>query len=838
MFCDKCGVENRDDAEYCSGCGSKISGISKKPVHTESKNGDGTPSSFIERFKHAVSGRYEIIRELGRGGMAIVFLAKDKRLERKVALKLLPEEFQHDENFRQRFLREARVSAKLSHPNIIQIHDVNEVGDFTYFSMSYIEGVSLAKIIRKGETLTPKVISRLAIQVCFAIQHAHEKNVIHRDIKPENILINKKRMPIVVDFGIAKALTEAKLSQTGMLIGTPHYMSPEQIKTGIVDGRSDIYSLGCVLYEMAAGKTPFHGLDPTSLMYHQVNELPPPPHTINNEIPKNFSDLIMKALAKNPDDRFQTAAEFGKALHEWMLALPSDVAKTEAAGEKQKVQPGAKDKDRSDISETLVADSVQKGDIISRAEDERRKGTLGDTLVAPQATDRKKAMSHDKDREKSQKVIGVLAATLGIVSVIIIAGLVGLQLLKRSDVPLPVTETDQKQALQKSQLEEESARVEKSDAFTKKASGDVPAKTARPEQTGSTTATKTKAPPSSAPPGKQDIEKTADLGKTEPVKRPVKKPPESISVEEEKLAVIPDDTKTIITKSEIPSTKEPEKEIEKPAESIEKQKLAAIPKPEAERIPPVKLPEKKVEKISETPVTTVAKIIWIPITGGTFIMGDSQGDMEKEMMNRPVHRVTVSSFEMSRDEVTVEQYAVFLKDTNHPEPDNWELQLKYPKRPVVFVSWNDVVAFASWAGARLPTEAEWEYAARGKLNRKRYPWGDDSPTGSANYNNDWEDGKGWEKYLKEPGSYPPNSFGLNDMSGNVYEWCYDWFGPFSNELSTNPTGASSSKYGRVVRGGGWNSGSKYVRNSVRGPLNPDGTFPHTGFRIVRGRPIE
>ena len=278
--------------------------------------------------------------------------------------------------------------------------------------------------------------------------------------------------------------------------------------------------------------------------------------------------------------------------------------------------------------------------------------------------------------------------------------------------------------------------------------------------------------------------------------------------------------------------------IEKPVKSTEKEQLASIPKPEAERIPPVKLPEEKVEKISELPVKTVATINWIPISGGTFVMGDSQGDMEEQMMNRPVFRVTISNFEMSRDEITVEQYAVFLRDTNHPRPDNWELQLKYPKRPVVFVSWNDAVAFASWAGARLPTEAEWEYAARGKLTGMKYPWGDNEPADRANYNNEWENGKGWIKYLKESGSYPPNRFGLNDMSGNVYEWCYDWFGPYSGGLSTNPTGAESSLYGRVARGGGWNSGSKYIRNSVRGPLNPDDTFPHTGFRIARGRPIK
>lgn len=218
-------------------------------------------------------------------------------------------------------------------------------------------------------------------------------------------------------------------------------------------------------------------------------------------------------------------------------------------------------------------------------------------------------------------------------------------------------------------------------------------------------------------------------------------------------------------------------------------------------------------------------------------MGDAQGDMPEEMMNRPVHRVTISAFEMSRDEVTVEQYAVFLSDTNHPTPTNWQIQMKSPKRPVVFVSWDDALAFASWVGGRLPTEAEWEYAARGGMTGARYPWGNNPPSNRANFNNKWEDGDGWTKYLKDAGSYPPNNYGLNDMAGNVYEWCNDWFGPYSERLTTNPTGAGSSNYGRIVRGGGWNSGSRFIRNSVRGPRNPGDRVPHTGFRIVRGRPL-
>jgi formylglycine-generating enzyme required for sulfatase activity len=275
-----------------------------------------------------------------------------------------------------------------------------------------------------------------------------------------------------------------------------------------------------------------------------------------------------------------------------------------------------------------------------------------------------------------------------------------------------------------------------------------------------------------------------------------------------------------------------------PQPSTAQKQVASVPRtaPEPESPAQVSVPERTAPAL-QTPARQTATMTWMKIPRGTFEIGDARGDMPEEMMNRPVHRVTLSDFEMSRDEITVEQYAVFLNATNHPEPTNWEVQLKFPKRPVIFVSWNDAVAFAEWVGGRLPTEAEWEYAARGGQSGRMYPWGDNAPENRANFSNDWENGNGWVRYLKDVGSYPPNNYGLNDMAGNVYEWCYDWFGPYTNRLVTNPTGAASSNYGRVVRGGGWNSGSRFIRNSVRGPRNPDDKVSHTGFRVVRGRPL-
>jgi serine/threonine-protein kinase PpkA len=841
MFCDKCGTENRDTAGFCSNCGSKISDITDEKTPKPPQNQAPKPSSFIDRFKDAVSERYEIVRELGRGGMAIVFLAKDKRLEREVALKLLPEEFHHDENFRTRFIREARVSAKLSHPNIIQIHDVNEKGDFTFFSMSYIEGLPLADIIKKGEPIDPKIISRLAIHVCFALQQAHEKNVIHRDIKPENILINKKKMPIVVDFGIAKALSEAKLSQTGMLIGTPHYMSPEQIKTGNVDGRSDLYSLGILLYEMAVGQTPFKGLDPTSLMYHQVNEVPAAPHEVNDKIPQAFSDLIMKTLEKNPDDRYQTAAELGKALHQYMQGADTNAPKS-GAGKKKAASAAAAKKAPDDAggTGTIIAPSSANA---SGGSEEEHGDSIGDTLVDAQVPGKKKSAPREKDDEESKGGIGVLAGVVGVVSALIIAGLLGMQFLKNDDVPISDAPPARQQAAEKNEPAQET------NAPAAPAPDTNASKPAEPSPVQSR-------PVESAPTANRPVRETApEPVRTEPEPQPVVNRPAPRRVEEAPVRTVPVESRTTArTAQPAPQTTQtaalppdPVQESARPAPVREEpavtqtaqRQIASVPKPrpEPERAEPVKVPERTVETVPKPPVRTVASITWMKIPRGTFEMGDSQGDMPEQMMNRPVHRVTISNFEMSKNEVTVEQYAVFIRATNHTRPTNWEIQIKFPKRPVVFVSWDDAVTFASWVGGRLPTEAEWEYAARGGIKGAMYPWGNSSSANRANYNKEWDGGKGFVRHLQDVGSYPSNKFGLNDMVGNVYEWCHDWFGPYSDGLTANPAGPGSSNYGRIVRGGGWNSGAQIIRNSVRGPRNPADKLPHTGFRVVRGRPL-
>jgi len=835
MFCDKCGSENRNEAEFCSSCGSRVHkniSLGKPSVDRvkPSDNGNGK-DDYIERFKEAIAHRYKIVRELGRGGMAIVFLAEDNRLERQVALKLLPRELSFDENLATRFLREAKTAAQLLHPNIIQIHDVETSGEFYYFSMAYIEGVPLDQIIAKSGAMKPRVVAQLAVLVSFALHHAHEKGVVHRDIKPENIIVNKKKQPIVVDFGIAKAQKSAKLSQTGMLIGTPMYMSPEQIKGGEVDGRSDIYSLGSVLYQMAVGRPPFFGLGQAALLYNQVNELPPPPSKVNSSVPEELSTIIMKALAKDPSDRYQSAAELGKEIHEIFLAGPSEKPKTpqEKTSEKKAETDKTKEKEtaKAAIAETIVmtADSVKDKHKDKDSDDSA--DSLGDTLVAPVKPQKKEVKdSVPKTLDKKKSKAPLVLAALSVAMVVILLFSIYPVLTKNGKSGKKVTQQSVRAEKPETsvQLQEESVSKK-----TEKTPPETPAKEKPSAQNSQPEKSKPPVPSREAAKKKQPVEtvkKTPDKPiqqqqKIESTPEPAEKELKSVSSTDDDAGAQPQE--------EMPDRKTAQQPPErKTVQKVEEKStpLASLVKPDSE-------PPQITEKPEEIKPEDSAHIVWINIPGGTFQMGDSRGDMDERMLCRPVHRVTVSSFQISRDEITVGQYAVFVRDTGHPEPLLWKLQNSNPERPVINVSWFDATAFAKWAGARLPTEAEWEYAARGGAAGKLFPWGDRSPQNNGNYGNNWNNGNGWITALKKTGSFAPNSFGLNDMSGNVWEWCADWRGKYQPGLVVNPTGASQGE-GRIVRGGAWNSSSKSIRNSVRGARNPNDKVTHTGFRIARG----
>jgi serine/threonine-protein kinase len=258
--------------------------------------------------------RYRVEARIGQGGMAEVYRGFDPALERTVAIKVLLPPYDRDAGFVARFRREAQAAARLSHPNIVGVYDTGADGETQYIVMEYIEGRTLASFLAGGGKPTPMQAVELGDKIAGALAAAHAQGIVHRDIKPANVMVTREGAVKVMDFGIARLQSDATAPQTSSVIGTPAYFSPEQAQGLPVDARSDIYSLGCVLYELLAHRPPFTGDTPVAIAYKQVNESPVPPSQVNPDVPPRLDAVVMKCMAKNPANRYQSAAELSADL--------------------------------------------------------------------------------------------------------------------------------------------------------------------------------------------------------------------------------------------------------------------------------------------------------------------------------------------------------------------------------------------------------------------------------------------------------------------------------------------------------------------------------------------
>lgn len=305
--CAHCGQPTRRGDRFCARCGADLSAVPASVV-TELVPPAGEtvaqPSALLETLRQATLGEYEVLAELGRGGMATVFLAHEIALDRRVAIKVMSPTLLSDPGFAERFKREARTAASLSHPNIIPIYAVKAGDQLLYFIMKLIEGRPLDSIIKEVGPLPVPMVQAILNQVGGALAYAHKRRVVHRDVKPANIMVDADGWAVVTDFGIAKVSEAHGLTMSGATVGTPSYMSPEQCAAKELTGASDQYSLGVVAYEMLAGRLPFAAESVMALMYAHFNDTPAPIAEARHDVPPGVAQAVMRMLEKDPAKRW------------------------------------------------------------------------------------------------------------------------------------------------------------------------------------------------------------------------------------------------------------------------------------------------------------------------------------------------------------------------------------------------------------------------------------------------------------------------------------------------------------------------------------------------------
>ncbi|MCC7294287.1 MAG: protein kinase [Acidobacteria bacterium] len=340
LKCPSCQADNQPDSRFCSRCATPL----PQEAPSDSDGLTRTMIASIDRLERGIlfAGRYEIIEEIGRGGMGRVYRAYDRQLKEDVALKLLKPEISFNEKAVERFRNELKFARRIAHPRVCRMYDLGESGLAHYLTMEYVEGEDLKAFIRRSDHLTTAKALDIGRQIAEGLEEAHRLGVVHRDLKPQNVMIDREGKAKIMDFGLARISETEGLTGSGLMLGTPEYMSPEQVDLTDVDGRVDIYALGIILYEMVTGHVPFKGETPLAVALKQKNEKARDVRESNPLVPDTLISVILKCLEKDPGHRYQTAAETSEALLEVERGLSSavlEISKTSARGSSAHLRP-------------------------------------------------------------------------------------------------------------------------------------------------------------------------------------------------------------------------------------------------------------------------------------------------------------------------------------------------------------------------------------------------------------------------------------------------------------------------------------------------------------------
>jgi serine/threonine protein kinase/formylglycine-generating enzyme required for sulfatase activity len=838
--CPVCGEQIISSTLSCRYCGSLFS-IDSATILSE------------HQARRALSQHYEILEVIGKGGMATVYKARQKSLNRPVALKVVHPNLIHDSEFLSRFHREAQLSASLNHPNIVMIYDVGTVSDVHFISMEYLEGEDLQSLIKRTGKLSVDDTIHIISKIAEALDYAHQMGLVHRDVKSANIIITKTRRPVLTDFGIAHATSGTKLTMAGTIIGTPEYMSPEQAEGKQIDGRSDIFSLGIVMFECLTGTVPFKGENPLTTIHGIIYGETPSIRKIDTRIPSWLSDIISNVLSKTPDERLPSGLELSICLHE----------KRTPSGKFRK--------------STVRPDQIEHNDLI------------GNTRLL------------------TKKVLIALIALF----MILITGATYIYLNpERQLLSGTISEKQEKlfaeeiiPAVNKASSEDEATRVW-SEAETLLQSGKT---TDALERFSSAV----RLNPSNEP-LKQRVKEVEDLIRKNSVAefnqsadRYFKRGNYRKAIEEYQKVLSLDSTDPAASRLILLAVERLDAGAPKPRQkeeyefnrvlreadtlyasgqynrALELYKKGLQYQPASEyligRIDLCKtelamndiqfdelvgeanrdLAERRIQsalyklndarKLGSDNIQINNKIdslnsqirMWIDteinnnmvyVQGGTFTMGINEQASDEQ---KPAHSVSLSGFYIDKYEVTIRQYKLFCEVTGRQFPG--DPGSRNDQLPVTNISRSDAEAYARWAGKRLPTEAEWEYAAsggnRGMTDAFKY-------SGSAKAGDvaTYESNSG--NKTSPVNSNKPNQLGIFNMSGNVWEWCHDYYSSLyyqvvssQQSVADNPRGPSSGRY-YVVRGGAYDSPNKEILIKSRG-YRENGNYPNVGFRCVK-----
>ena len=666
-------------------------------------------------------GQYEIREEIGRGGMATVYKAYQPSLGRYVAIKVLPPYHADADIFIARFIREARAVARLEHPHILPIYDFGREGELSYIVTKYVEGGTLKDQL--GHPFDLQRAASIIAQVASALDYAHDQGIIHRDVKPSNILLDHGEWALLTDFGLAKMIgASARITGSGVGIGTPAYMSPEQGQGLEVDRRSDVYSLGVILYEMLTGHTPYEADSPLSVMVQHITQPLPSPRAVNPNIPAAVERVILKALVKDPAYRYARAGDLAAALRD-------AVAKVETT-------PGPKP---SPIAETITGAVT-----FPPAEKQARRAPPPAQPPAP------------ADSPPRRNRTTATAITAVVILALAVAGCVVIWTLVR---PTPATPTP-------------TFTVAQALTATAQTAGIVttPSPTAVAEATATPPAGTREASPTTTPP----VETTAR----------------------------PTDTAT----------------------------PTVIPSPTATPAPTSTSTHPSEPAAGTIKVFGDAEMVYVP--SGRFTMGSDSGDPDES----PAHTVYLDGFWIDRTEVTNAAFQKCVAAGACSQPisasntrDSYYNNPAFADHPVIYMNHYDAEGYCRWVGKRLPTEAEWEKAARGTDDR-RWPWG-----------NTFDPGKlalGPGDDTAPVGSNPAGAspYGVLDMAGNVLEWVADWYAPdyYARSPERDPQGPAPG-VDNVLRGGRWWDAEYDLRTTKRWHLGSNTRTAYLGFRCARDR---